>query len=127
MTFLEAMAMGLAVVAPDRPTMNEYIRHGVDGYLYDPRKPDMVDLDSASVVVSRARQAVLEGRAAWLESTDRLLADILAEKPRPGAPSRRVLALAGLLTAGERAKSLVPPRHRAALLRATRLVTRARS
>ena len=35
MSFLEAMAMGRCVVAPDNPTMNEYITHGVNGFLYD--------------------------------------------------------------------------------------------
>lgn len=35
MSFLEAMAMGKCVVAPNHPTMNEYIEHGVTGYLYD--------------------------------------------------------------------------------------------
>lgn len=35
MSFLEAMAMGRCVVAPDNPTMNEYIEHGVTGILYD--------------------------------------------------------------------------------------------
>lgn len=35
MSFLEAMAMGKCVIAPDHPTMNEYIIHGVNGYLYD--------------------------------------------------------------------------------------------
>lgn len=35
MSFLEAMAMGRCVIAPDYPTMNEYIRHGYNGLLYD--------------------------------------------------------------------------------------------
>ena len=35
MSFLEAMAMGRCVVAPNSPTMNEYIMHGYNGYLYD--------------------------------------------------------------------------------------------
>src|SRR5262249_44736154 len=39
MSFLEAMAMGMAVVAPDSPTMNEYIVDRVNGYLYDPNRP----------------------------------------------------------------------------------------
>jgi hypothetical protein len=34
MSFLEAMAMGRCVIAPDNPTMNEYIIHGVTGLLY---------------------------------------------------------------------------------------------
>jgi hypothetical protein len=33
MTFLEALASGCAVLAHNGPTMNEYIRHGTDGYL----------------------------------------------------------------------------------------------
>ena len=37
LSFLEAMAMGKCVVAPDFPTMNEYIINGVNGILYNPR------------------------------------------------------------------------------------------
>src|SRR5450759_314321 len=48
MTFLEAMAMGLAVVAADSPTMNEYIRHGDNGFLFEPRNPGFLDLCTAS-------------------------------------------------------------------------------
>ena len=35
MSFLEAMAMGRCVIAPNKPTMNEYIVDGENGYLYD--------------------------------------------------------------------------------------------
>lgn len=35
MSFLEAMAMGRCVIAPDCPTMNEYIVSGKNGYLYE--------------------------------------------------------------------------------------------
>ena len=35
MSFLEAMAMGRCVIAPDSPTMNEYIENGKTGILYD--------------------------------------------------------------------------------------------
>ena len=38
-SFLEAMAMGKAVVAPDNPTMNEYVTHNVNGFLYKPGGP----------------------------------------------------------------------------------------
>jgi hypothetical protein len=34
LTFLEAMAAGCAVMGYDAPTMNEYIEHGVDGFLF---------------------------------------------------------------------------------------------
>jgi FkbM family methyltransferase len=35
MGFLEAMSRGQIVVAPDHPTMNEYIQNGINGLLYD--------------------------------------------------------------------------------------------
>lgn len=35
--FLEAMAQGCAILAYDWPTMNEYITHGEDGYLFPTR------------------------------------------------------------------------------------------
>lgn len=37
LSFIEALAWGLAVVAPNAPTMNEYIEDGVTGFLYDPK------------------------------------------------------------------------------------------
>ncbi|MGJ8633863.1 MAG: glycosyltransferase [Luteolibacter sp.] len=36
MSFLEALAMGIPLVAIDAPTMNEYIVDGWNGYLYEP-------------------------------------------------------------------------------------------
>ena len=38
MTFLEAMASGSVVFSYDAPTMNEYITHKVNGYLFDKTK-----------------------------------------------------------------------------------------
>jgi glycosyltransferase involved in cell wall biosynthesis len=38
LTFLDAMARGCAVLAYDAPTMNEYIRHGENGYLLPARR-----------------------------------------------------------------------------------------
>ena len=35
LSYLEAMAMGKAVIAVDNPTMNEYIKHGINGYLFN--------------------------------------------------------------------------------------------
>lgn len=46
MAFLDAMARGLCVVAPDRPTMNEYIEQGIDGLLFDPLEPRRLDVSN---------------------------------------------------------------------------------
>lgn len=39
LSFLEALARGKTVIAADRPTMNEYIRHGRNGFLFNIRRP----------------------------------------------------------------------------------------
>ena len=43
MTFLEAMARGCAVFAFDGSTMNEYITHGENGYLFQPCQASVVN------------------------------------------------------------------------------------
>jgi len=65
MSFLEAMAMGLAVVAPDGATMNEYIQDGVNGFLYDPAHPKVPDWSKAEACGRQARQSIEEIRAQW--------------------------------------------------------------
>ena len=75
--FLEAMAMGLCVVAPDTPTHNEYISPGVNGALYDPRRPEAVDLSRFSDLGRRARESVVRGRRRWEASLDDLFEFIL--------------------------------------------------
>jgi hypothetical protein len=66
MSFLEAMAMGFLVVAPDRPTMNEYIVSGVNGLLYDPRCPRPLDFSRREDIGRRARSTIEVGHQRWL-------------------------------------------------------------
>jgi glycosyltransferase involved in cell wall biosynthesis len=117
---LEAMAMGLAVVAPDRPTMNEYITHGVNGYLYDPRRPRAIDLCDASNVGRRARADVKRGHAEWTASLPRMIAEVLKPVSPRRAPSPGTTAAAFALTGVERAKAYMPPGPRAAVASALR-------
>jgi len=65
MAALEAMAAGKAVVAPDRPTMNEYLTHGVTGYLVTPGETAALDLSRSREIGARAREAMVRGRRAW--------------------------------------------------------------
>lgn len=46
MAFLDAMVRGLCVITPDRPTMNEYIEHGVSGLLFDPAAPKRLEVSN---------------------------------------------------------------------------------
>ncbi len=65
MSFLEAMGAGLCVVAPDAPTMNEYISHGRNGLLYASDRMAPLDLSDARALGAAARESVLRGRERW--------------------------------------------------------------
>ena len=82
-SFLEAMAMGQCVVAPDNGAMNEYILHGVNGLLYDPDHPAPLDFSRYTELGEAARRSVAIGHERWLAAGDRLEEFILT-------PSRKV-------------------------------------
>jgi hypothetical protein len=65
MGFLDAMASGMCVVAPNEPTMNEYIAHGTTGLLYNYGHDIPVDLTRARELGSRARESVERGHERW--------------------------------------------------------------
>lgn len=68
MSFLEAMAKGMCVVAPHFPTMSEYIKHGETGLLYDPFDPKPMDFSDAFRIGRNAREFIFEKRKEWLEN-----------------------------------------------------------
>jgi len=82
MSFLEAMAMGLCVVAPNAPTMNEYIQNGVNGLLYDPENPKPLDFSRAHELGKAARLSVQKGRDAWTASKKEIVSFL--SEPAPG-------------------------------------------
>lgn len=77
MAFLEAMARGLCVVAPDAPTMNEYVSHGRNGLLHAPGHWAPLDFSDARGIGARAHEGMLRGRAGWEDGIPALL-DFLA-------------------------------------------------
>jgi tetratricopeptide (TPR) repeat protein len=79
MSFLEAMAMGKCVVAPNLPTMNEYIKHGENGLLYDPAKPVPLDFSEVDVLGMRARMSAEKGFIQWKERENELIEYISGE------------------------------------------------
>jgi len=76
-SFLEAMARGMCVVAPDAPTMNEYIVSGENGFLFDPTRAVPIDLTNHIECGRRARARMVEGHLKWLDSVS-LMLDFLA-------------------------------------------------
>ena len=67
-TFLEAMAAGTCVVAPDNPTMNEYIINGENGILYDPANPQPRGISENDPIQlgKAARNTIEKGRENYL-------------------------------------------------------------
>lgn len=76
-SFLEAMARGACIVAPDQGTMNEYILHGVNGLLYDLDAPQALDFSGHAGLGRMARQTVEAGHRRWLEAEAALVDFIL--------------------------------------------------
>jgi hypothetical protein len=77
-SFLEALARGQCVVAPNSGTMNEYIIPGVNGLLYDATYPQALDFSNAIEMGRSARKAALLGRASWDDREPELVKFILA-------------------------------------------------
>ncbi len=130
LSLLEAMASGMCVIAPDRPTMNEYVRSGENGLLYDPNAPHPLDFSKARELGSRARQTVEEGFTRWQAQIPGLLDFVL----QPG--SGRVAGRAVKVTPRARALGMLNTLKRrwpalgalvgAAAVSVARLVRRAR-
>lgn len=65
MSFLEAMAMGKCVIAPDHPTLNEYIVHGVNGYLYDLNNVKPIEELEIKKIQKNAYAFICKGYQQW--------------------------------------------------------------
>ena len=65
MSFLEAMAMGKAVIAVNNPTMNEYIENGKNGYLFDLENSKAIDLSNIEEVQKNAYEYMKKGYDKW--------------------------------------------------------------
>ena len=87
LSFLEALSLGMAVVAPDNPTMNEYISSGENGYLYDMAKPIAPSWSDARGWGEEARRQCIEGREEWLRSVPALMDFLLTPRAHAGRRS----------------------------------------
>lgn len=65
MSFLEAMAAGRCVIAPDNPTMNEYIINGKTGYLYNFKSPQKIDLKNIRDIQQASYDYIKTGYNKW--------------------------------------------------------------
>lgn len=73
MSFLDAMAMGRCVIAPNYPTMNEYIDNGVNGILYDYENPEDIAACNVRELQDNAYQSISIGYQKWLNERYRII------------------------------------------------------
>ena len=65
MSFLEAMAMGRCVIAPNQPTMNEYIINGETGLLYDFKNPKPLTTHDPKRIQQNTHEYIKNGYENW--------------------------------------------------------------
>lgn len=71
--FLEAMAMGKAVIAVNNPTMNEYIVDHQTGYLFDIENPQPINLSNLSKVRDNTYNYMKTGWKKWLTDKSKII------------------------------------------------------
>jgi glycosyltransferase involved in cell wall biosynthesis len=73
MSFLEAMAMGKLVIAVNKPTMNEYIVNGFNGYLFDLKNPKVIDFTNIREMQKNAYISVQKGYMKWSKDKGKII------------------------------------------------------
>ncbi len=89
MSFLEAAAMGMAVVGNDEGTMNEYIVPGKTGYLFSIAHPQVLDFSNRESIQAQSLAAAELGYERWEREKQEIIDFIL--KPFPPKKPRLFL------------------------------------
>ncbi len=79
MSFLEAMAMGRCVVAPNNPTMNEYIEDGKTGILYNPENPQPLEIKQIKQIQKNTLKYIQNGYKKWQKEKYKILDWLIAD------------------------------------------------
>jgi glycosyltransferase involved in cell wall biosynthesis len=96
MAMLEAMNHGLAVIAPDAPTMNEYVQPNHNGWLYDLAAPAPLDFGPWAQRAEQARADVAAGHVRWLAQAQAVTRFVAEAPPPPPRGHWRLLQALGL-------------------------------
>ncbi|KZL90195.1 glycosyltransferase [Clostridium magnum] len=83
LSYLEAMAMGKCIVAPNYGTMNDYILNGINGVLYELNVKEKIDFSQSRVteICKMARESVEIGFKNWKSKEDEII-DFIVSKPK---------------------------------------------
>lgn len=80
MSFLEAMALGRCVIAPNEPTMNEYIQNGKTGFLYEMKDVRALEINNVRKIQENTLSYMKKGYQVW-EKEKRNILKWLQEEP----------------------------------------------
>ena len=95
MAFLEAMAMGKCVVAYNDATMNEYIKDGETGILFEEDGIEAIDESKTAVVRRKLLSDVSYLRSRWMADALKINSFIAAQAPcRPSLVNRLKIMMA---------------------------------
>ncbi len=76
LSFLEAMAMGKAVIAVNNPTMNEYIKNNKTGYLFDLSDPKNIELSNIEKIQKNCYSFMKNGYKKWEAKKSKIISFI---------------------------------------------------
>ncbi len=108
MSLLEAMASGRCVIAPNEATANEYIQHGVTGYLYDLNNPQPITISDLSTIEQNAYHYISAGYQKWEQEKDLIFEWIQQPVSFDKTKWRQALKEAKKLKYTQRQKTKIP-------------------
>lgn len=73
MSFLEAMAHGRCVIAPDETTFNEYIKDGKNGFLFIPSNPLPLKTADIREIQKNAYEFIRDGYRKWCIKREKIV------------------------------------------------------
>jgi glycosyltransferase involved in cell wall biosynthesis len=72
MSFLEALAMGMCIIANNEATMNEYLKNGENGYLFNLNNGQKINLSHWEEVRENSKKLATEGYGQWLKDKEKI-------------------------------------------------------
>jgi len=82
MSFIEALSKNLCIIACDNPTMNEYIAHEINGFLYNLNIAKELDLNHLFEIRKNVKEYVQRGYNLWEKNKLNILHDINRQNNR---------------------------------------------
>lgn len=91
--YLEAMAAGLCIIAPNNGTMNEYLINGINGLLYNVRHPKPLKFENIADIRINAYHTAVSIHHMWQEDEGRVMSFVLTPSSECYLPIHKYYAI----------------------------------